>query len=559
MVLNTVESEVERLMREGQAAAKRGDKVMARALLTQLLEHDPHNEKAWMWLSGAVTELTEQQTCLENVLIINPGNAQARKGLEFIVNKTGVPSQVLLNLTDTARPVQQLADPATQAAPPTPASTPLMDPGFGGAQPFSPTTDTLPGAQAASTSAEPESPWSRESLEYTSPLSSADVTDHSALPTPDFSALSIPEPGSSGMTPWDQLAAGPGMTPYSGEMPEMPELPDFDTFAGGPPTPAPPLNLDSAMPDWVRAGAPGPAEGTDAGPGDLPEVQPFSPFEAQEAGQPAALPAMPAPSGLSSLPSGDADALEDGIDAWLGKFAAGSIAMPETDPSLKSSALNGEQHSSSNGPMDPFGMTFDSMGPYGATSLPSPDELPGSSPSGNSEPWYLAAAADQQHQQIEQPSYAANSGPIQQDANQAQSGPVTLVPCPNCREKVPDTSLACPNCRYNFFVHCPGCHELLDTTDARPGVTDSCEYSSVPVNRFELGQMYASELRAPSIPLSDPTESKFNWVGTGIKDPRRRSISLAWVVDVLWLLAIALMVWALTQLPAWFNLTGLYN
>ncbi len=552
MVLNTVESEVERLMREGQAAAKRGDKVMARALLTQLLEHDPHNEKAWMWLSGAVTDLAEQQTCLENVLIINPNNAQALKGLQFIVNKTGVPSQVLLNLADAPMPVQHLpSDPATQAAPPSPAPTALMDPGYGDARPFQPANDTIPashnGAQSAPATTEPESPWSRESLEYTSPLSSNDVTEFTT--PPEFGTLSIPEPGASGMTPWDQLAAGPGMAPFSGE---MPELPDFETFAGGPPTPAGPPDFNSAIPEWARSGAPTPMDPM-PGPVDLPGVQPFSPFGEQPGAQ---QPAMPAPSGQSSLPSGDVEALEDGIDAWLGKFAAGNIAIPQTDPSLNSSALNGGQHHASNGPMDPFGMSFDNMGPYGAATLPSPDELPGASPSGGSQPWYLSAAAEQHG---EQPDYASHAEHMQPAGGQEKAEPGTLVPCPNCREQVPDTSLACPNCRYNFFVHCPGCHELLDTTDARPGVTESCHYCGVPVNRFELGQMYASELRAPSIPLADPMESKENWVGAGIKEPKRRSINLAWVVDVLWLLAIALMVWALTQLPAWFNLTGLYN
>jgi len=92
MVVNQTQGEVERLMRDGQSAAKRGDKVMARALLTQLLEMDPHNEQAWMWLSGAVDDKDEQRTCLENVLILNPGNAQARKGLDFLLGKKIAPS-----------------------------------------------------------------------------------------------------------------------------------------------------------------------------------------------------------------------------------------------------------------------------------------------------------------------------------------------------------------------------------------------------------------------------------------------------------------------------------
>ena len=47
-----------------------------------------------MWLSGVVTDPNEQQICLENALVINPYNAQARRGLEFVVAKTGTPSRV---------------------------------------------------------------------------------------------------------------------------------------------------------------------------------------------------------------------------------------------------------------------------------------------------------------------------------------------------------------------------------------------------------------------------------------------------------------------------------
>src|SRR3954470_6963114 len=109
MVVNQTQSDVERLMRDGQAAAKRGDKVMARALLTQLLETDPHNEQAWMWLSGAVEDKNEQRTRLENVLILNPNNSQPRKGLDCLLGKkTG---------SSAPKPTAML-DAATSAAPP---------------------------------------------------------------------------------------------------------------------------------------------------------------------------------------------------------------------------------------------------------------------------------------------------------------------------------------------------------------------------------------------------------------------------------------------------------
>src|SRR3954463_1921812 len=96
MSSNPMDRETARLMAEGQAAARRGDRAMARELLTQVVDKDPHNEDAWLWLSGVVADPNEQQICLENALVINPGNAQARKGLQFVVVKTGTPPRVPL-------------------------------------------------------------------------------------------------------------------------------------------------------------------------------------------------------------------------------------------------------------------------------------------------------------------------------------------------------------------------------------------------------------------------------------------------------------------------------
>ena len=39
----------------------------------------------------------------------------------------------------------------------------------------------------------------------------------------------------------------------------------------------------------------------------------------------------------------------------------------------------------------------------------------------------------------------------------------------------------------------------------------------------------------------------------------RRVLNFGWLVDVMWLIIVVLMVWALTQLPLWLHLTDLYN
>lgn len=75
---------VEAMVREGVNALKAGRKEEASALLFKAVELDPYNEDAWLWLSGIVESPEDQRTCLENVLSINPDNARARSGLEYL-------------------------------------------------------------------------------------------------------------------------------------------------------------------------------------------------------------------------------------------------------------------------------------------------------------------------------------------------------------------------------------------------------------------------------------------------------------------------------------------
>jgi len=70
------------LLKQGIAACKAGRKVEARELLFQALELDRHNEQAWLWLSSVVDTDAERHTCLEEVLVLNPANVAARRGLE---------------------------------------------------------------------------------------------------------------------------------------------------------------------------------------------------------------------------------------------------------------------------------------------------------------------------------------------------------------------------------------------------------------------------------------------------------------------------------------------
>lgn len=87
------------MVRAGVDAYKAGKKAEARTMLERAIELDGYNETAWLWLSAVVESKEEQQTCLENVLVINPENDRARQGLKSL----GIdPEQVLNQANDAA-------------------------------------------------------------------------------------------------------------------------------------------------------------------------------------------------------------------------------------------------------------------------------------------------------------------------------------------------------------------------------------------------------------------------------------------------------------------------
>ncbi|MBP7686582.1 MAG: tetratricopeptide repeat protein [Thermoflexales bacterium] len=72
------------LLQAGIAAAKAGERGKARELLQRVVAADESNLQAWLWLSDVVNTLEDQEVCLENVLTLDPDNATARKGLDWV-------------------------------------------------------------------------------------------------------------------------------------------------------------------------------------------------------------------------------------------------------------------------------------------------------------------------------------------------------------------------------------------------------------------------------------------------------------------------------------------
>jgi tetratricopeptide (TPR) repeat protein len=76
--------QVTELVKQGIAAAKAGRKEEARQVLLRVTELDERNEQAWLWLSSLVDSPEEKRICLENVLAVNPNNAHAQAGLQWL-------------------------------------------------------------------------------------------------------------------------------------------------------------------------------------------------------------------------------------------------------------------------------------------------------------------------------------------------------------------------------------------------------------------------------------------------------------------------------------------
>lgn len=63
---------------------KSGDKETGKQLLMDLLNEEPENDKAWVWMSAVVDTDVLRRECLEEALMYNPFNETAQRGLEKI-------------------------------------------------------------------------------------------------------------------------------------------------------------------------------------------------------------------------------------------------------------------------------------------------------------------------------------------------------------------------------------------------------------------------------------------------------------------------------------------
>jgi len=77
-------------LQEAIGLIKSGDKKSGQTLLLDVLDADPKNENAWLWLTAVVPE-DKRSICLKKALSINPNNTQAKQYLEKL--EASQPSQ----------------------------------------------------------------------------------------------------------------------------------------------------------------------------------------------------------------------------------------------------------------------------------------------------------------------------------------------------------------------------------------------------------------------------------------------------------------------------------
>lgn len=70
--------------------AQAGERQEARRLLWQVVQSEPNNEIAWLWLASVAADLPEYERALTEVLRVNPGNQQARQLLAQFREQYGV-------------------------------------------------------------------------------------------------------------------------------------------------------------------------------------------------------------------------------------------------------------------------------------------------------------------------------------------------------------------------------------------------------------------------------------------------------------------------------------
>lgn len=85
---------LEQRLRTGIQAAQQGDNTRARNLLEQVIQDEPNNELAWIWMTAVVESNQQKRVCLQKVLQLNPDNRPAQNALNSLVGILGSSDEI---------------------------------------------------------------------------------------------------------------------------------------------------------------------------------------------------------------------------------------------------------------------------------------------------------------------------------------------------------------------------------------------------------------------------------------------------------------------------------
>ncbi|HXV43536.1 MAG TPA: hypothetical protein VEC96_10785, partial [Anaerolineae bacterium] len=109
-------------------AIRSGRKEEGRQLLNLLIQQNPNNEMAWLWMSSVVNSDEQRARCLYHVLAINPDNELARRGLQLLGIVVSDSRPVKVPRDSQPIPIQKPqpegAEPAPWPIPPAPTPDP---------------------------------------------------------------------------------------------------------------------------------------------------------------------------------------------------------------------------------------------------------------------------------------------------------------------------------------------------------------------------------------------------------------------------------------------------
>jgi hypothetical protein len=114
---------MEQLLQRAITHINAGELDQGRALLEKILEQDPKNDRAWVWLSGCVEDPMQRRICLQQALSANPENQAALEGMrvldgELVQASSGQPSLLDRRLSAISMGETAASMPAPQGAAP---------------------------------------------------------------------------------------------------------------------------------------------------------------------------------------------------------------------------------------------------------------------------------------------------------------------------------------------------------------------------------------------------------------------------------------------------------